>query len=332
MNIEKYKSIKITPLLDTLKLIDIDDEEYFKLDYISNSKLKYINPEQEGTPAKYFGGMPKLYSDSLYFGSAVHELLLQPNEFTLDLEADRPTGKAGFMADLLYPIYEKYKKVSNTDIIEASKKIGYYENGLSITRINSLLEKCEPYWKDRSKSNCNIFLGSKAQSMIIRCISSFNSNKEIQELIHPEGIIQTPLSLNEQTIIMSFKIEMDGVEPFNLTIKAKLDNFTIDLDSNRVVLNDLKTTGHTITDFKYSFENYHYARQMGLYGYLIVQYANKMYNQNFSLTGNMLLVSTIPEYEAGVYKVKSKDFLRGFEEFKALLKLVAYYTVYKNEI
>ena len=46
----------------------------------------------------------------------------------------------------------------------------------------------------------------------------------------------------------------------------------------------------------------------------------------------MLLVSTVPDYKSGVFKVKGTDFLKGFAEFKALLKLVAYYTVHKDEI
>lgn len=332
MNIEEVKKIKIIPLLDTLELLDIDDDTYFALPHISNSRLKYINPEQGGSPEAYFNGLQPIYSDSLYFGSAVHGLLLQPNEFTLDMKADRPTSKAGFMADELFKIYDKKGLVKTEDIINASEKIDYYSNSLTSNRIQTLRDKCEQYWLDRKKSTNNVFIGNKAKEVLLKCMDSFNANKEIQNLVHPEGIISDPISLNEQAIIMSFRIEMENVEPFELVIKAKLDNFTIDLDLNAVVLNDLKTTGHVIDDFKYSFEKYHYARQMGLYGYLLLQYAQKKYNRNFTLSGNMLLVSTIPQYNAGVFKVRNKQMLQGFEEFKALLKLVAYYTVHDDEI
>lgn len=332
MNIEEFKTIKIIPLLDTLELSDISDDIYFKLDYISNSKLKYINPEQGGSPAKYFKGMDSLYSNSIVFGSAVHGLVLQPNEFSLSMNVDRPTSKAGFMADDLFIKYKERGFIRDEDIIESSKKIGYYENSLTPNRISALLEKCEEYWKGKLESKDNLFLDAKTREAVITCVNSLNSNKEIQKLLHPEGIISDPISLNEQTIIMSFRIEIPNYDPFNLTVKAKLDNFTIDLDSNSLVLNDLKTTGHLINEFSNSYETFHYARQMGLYGYLIMQYAQKEYNQNFKLSGNMLLVSTVPDYKSGVFKVKGTDFLKGFAEFKALLKLVAYYTVHKDEI
>lgn len=100
--------IKLNPLVETLKVLDITDEEYFGngyRDYISNSRLKYINPEQGGSPEQYFEGLKTAYSDSLVFGSAVHELVLQPNEFTLVDSVDRPTAKAGFMADELYSVF-----------------------------------------------------------------------------------------------------------------------------------------------------------------------------------------------------------------------------------
>ena len=53
----KLQDIKLTPLLDTLYLEDISDEEYFSKkfsNYISNSRLSLINPEQEDTPDKFF--------------------------------------------------------------------------------------------------------------------------------------------------------------------------------------------------------------------------------------------------------------------------------------
>lgn len=42
-----------------------------------------------------------------------------------------------------------------------------------------------------------------------------------------------------------------------------------------------------------------------------------------SLTANMLLVSTIPDFRAGVFKVSKSQIKRGFKEFSELLKRVA---------
>ena len=64
--------IKITPLLDTLRLEKISDAVYFSerySGYVSNSRLGLLNPRQEGTPEKFFAGFkPVGYAPALEMG------------------------------------------------------------------------------------------------------------------------------------------------------------------------------------------------------------------------------------------------------------------------
>ena len=59
---------------------------------------------------------------------------------------------------------------------------------------------------------------------------------------------------------MDVEANVDGMTTI-LKLKAKLDSFTIDVARNRIILNDLKTTGHLVRDFGNSFKFYHYSRQ-----------------------------------------------------------------------
>ena len=84
--------IKFEPLIETLTVGKISDQEYFSKkysDFISNSRLGYINPNQDGSPDKFFTSMKPIYSDSLLLGSAVHSQYLQPELFEL-VEASHP--------------------------------------------------------------------------------------------------------------------------------------------------------------------------------------------------------------------------------------------------
>ena len=54
--------------------------------------------------------------------------------------------------------------------------------------------------------------------------------------------------------------------------------------------------------------------------------------EDCTIKSNCLVVSTIPDYYTKVYEVTKKDFIKGWEEFKNLLRLVAQYvsTDYKD--
>ena len=330
--------------MDTLYLQKISDEVYFSekySNYISNSRLGLINPEQDNDPKAFFEGLSKhsKYSDALIFGSAVHELVLQPDLFYLCFDVDRPTSKAGFMADELY---NQFKGEDPTDeaIIAASDKIDYYKGKMNDKRISELRDKCKDYWKTRaeyektlSNSNTPIYLDPKSRERVTNCVRALDKNKRIQKLLHPEGIIEKPISENEQAILLDVQVEMPGVKPFILKLKAKLDNYTIDKETNTIVVNDVKTIGKILSYFEENFEKFHYYRELAIYCWLLSLCAKKYYGiEDCTIKSNCLVVSTIPDFYTKVYEVTKKDFARGFSEFTYLLKLVAYHvaTKYKD--
>lgn len=337
-----HRNVKLIPLFDTIQLIEMSDEEYFSekwAGYISNSTLALINPDQDGSPQIYKEGLSKhpKYSDSLVFGSAVHELVLQPKEFAVVNNVDRPTAKMGAMADELYKTFLSNKGVvSDKDIIAASDKIDYYKGKMDSIKIENVKDKCINYWWDRrdweSEHNNSgiepIYLDPKSREKLQLCLASVEANKEVQDLLHPKGVFEEPISMNEAALFMDVKAEHEGKETI-LKLKGKLDNFTIDIETNEVVLNDLKTTGHWLIDFGDSFKKYHYNRQMAMYAWMLRSYVQKQYNiKPSSLMVNMLLVCTVPDYRAGVFRVTNGEIRKGFLEFKDLLQRVAYCELY----
>lgn len=337
-----HRNVKLIPLLDTIQPIEMSDEEYFSdkwAGYISNSKLALINPDQDGSPQIYKEGLSKhpKYSDSLVFGSAVHELVLQPKEFAVVNNVDRPTAKMGAMADELYKTFLSNKGVvSDKDIIAASDKIDYYKGKMDSIKIENVKDKCINYWWDRrdwetEHNNLGtepIYLDPKSREKLQLCLASVEANKEVQDLLHPKGVFEEPISMNEAALFMDVKAEHEGKETI-LKLKGKLDNFTIDTETNEVVLNDLKTTGHWLIDFGDSFKKYHYNRQMAMYAWMLRSYVEKQYNiKPSSLMANMLLVCTVPDYRAGVFRVTNGEIRKGFLEFKDLLQRVAYCELY----
>ena len=316
--------IIVKPNIDSLEILNISDEQYFTeySDYISNSRLSLINPDQGGSVEKYLA-REKLNSPSLLLGSAVHAEVLQPGEFNIVGGIHRPTAKLGLMADELAKYYPG--DITDEIIIKASDKIDYYKGKMNPQRITDVREKCSNYWafrKDITGDN-NIFLDDASYIKYKGCVKSVNDNADIQRLLHPEGLFEELSINNEVAFIIHFDVvNTETGELIDLPFKAKLDNFSF--CDGEVVLNDLKTTGHLLQDFPGSFEKYHYYRQMAVYAWLLKLASNRYMNEPItSFTANMLVVSTVPEYNSQVFRVKRSDIIKGFEEFKSLLHRVA---------
>lgn len=333
-----FNEIKLEVVPNSVKILNISDEEYFGPNwrgYISNSKLSLLNPEQGGSPQKYKEGLGKhmKYSDSMTFGSAVHQMVLQPDEFTLAPKLHKPTAKLGLMADELY---RKHPNVSEIDILNASSKVDYYKDKMNDVKVANVLEKCTPYWQLRTSydeqvtgSKIPIYLDDKSLDKLYECLRSVDSNRQIQELLYPTDIFGNiiPNEAEAAIFIDLMAIFPDGHEVL-LQFKGKIDHFAID-DVNEVIyLNDLKTTGHYTTRFWESFYKYHYYRQMAMYGFMLKEYAKLGSIENPTFSANMLLISTVPQYKSDVYRVTASQIRRGMIEFTSLVKQVAYYERY----
>lgn len=105
----KFSDFEIIPIMKSVRKEEISDEIYFSNKYsryISNSRLKYINPAEEGSP-QLFKTPPRLSTTSLVNGSAVHECLLQPAEFELAPKLGKPTAKLGAVVEMVYDLRKK---------------------------------------------------------------------------------------------------------------------------------------------------------------------------------------------------------------------------------
>ena len=335
----QLSEIKLTPLLDTLQLVKISDAEYFSPkygEYISNSRLGLLNPRQGGSPESFFIGFKdEGFISSLVIGSAVHELVLQNESFELAPALGKPTAKMGAMADELYPVWLKHP-IRTSDITEASNKINYYKGKLTHDRIKQVNEQCIPYWKARKKlvSNSNkelIYLDDKSRDTVYNCVEALTNNPQVQELLHPSGLIDAPISLNENALLLDVQAECPNGKTFIMHLKAKLDNFTIDLESDTVVVNDVKTIGKVVSEIDSNISKYHYSRELAMYLFLLRLYVIKEYGiENPTMKANYLVVSTVPQYYTKVRAMTKKECYEGLHEFRTLLRYAAYQIGYNG--
>lgn len=339
----KFSDFKIIPLLDSIKRLDIDDNTYFSSkyrNYVSNSSLKYINPDENGSP-DLFKNPPHFTTSSLNIGSSVHELLLQPDSFVLGPKLHKPTAKLGQVADYVYSHRKNDIPIEET-IREASQEIGYYINQIE-SKINNIIEKCSPYWNALDeprwvKENVEeIFLSDNDYDVVSGCMNSCFENEQIMNKLHPKDVFNDPISsYNETTFLIDFLITYKNKKCTILHFKMKADNYTIDVENKKIVLNDLKTTGHPVRWFmnqEYgSLVKYHYYRQLFLYNWILWLYCSREYGASkqagWQSECNFLVVQTIPDFSSRCYNLNKSWLLKGKTEAECLLKRVAAYQLF----
>jgi hypothetical protein len=324
--------VQLTPLLDTLRLQKISDEEYFSDNYkfyISNSRLGLINPEQDGSAEKFFKGFSSSFSQSFALGTAVHELVLQNDLFEVCYKVDKPTAKLGVLADLLYPFFLK-DKLTDDNICKCAKKADYYKGELSPNRIQEVHDKCTKYWEDRKVFESDykgtkeiIYLDPRSKEIVGNCVKALSENKKVQDLLHPQGVVNDIIYDTEQAILLDVLVDIEDSR-FVVRLKSKLDHYSIDTDMNIVTVNDVKTIGRIVSEITTNISKFHYNREIAMYSWLISLCAEKFYGLKEPIVkGNYLAVSTIPQYYTKVLPMNKKMYDEGWSEFVRLLKMVA---------
>lgn len=328
--------IEIIP--DSIQLLKMSDKEYFsKTDYLSNSKLGLLNPAQGGSLEAFEKGFQSKYSDSFELGSAVHCMLLQPDEFHLS-SLDKPTGKLGLF------INEIFKQRTNGKSIQEAIDIAkvdadYYVKSLSPKRVKTAMEKGLDYYIKRmhtSESEVGkelIYLSKPMREKFNHCMVSTRKDVKLMGKLNPDYLIEPNESFNEYAIFCSMQVTLDNGDTHIIKMKAKLDNFTLDHELGVLTLNDLKTTGKPAAYFmgnlvnmpdgevwmNGSFQKYHYYRQMAVYLWMLnaaIKYERKL---DYELKVNMLLIETIPEFSTRVCKVNGIHISKGLQQFKELI-------------
>lgn len=290
--------------------------------------MKLINPDQGGSPTIYKNGLQGEITTSLSIGSGVHELVLQPDDFELGPDLNKPTAKLGMVVDCITGFRNQGETIYNS-IVKACQKVHYYENKLDSKRITAIIAAGLEFYIKRKKYDENrvILLSSKERQTVETCVRNLTENYFIQRLLKPTDIFDDAIpSYNEDAFFVDFEGEYEGTKCL-LRLKMKADNWTIDTENKILTLNDLKTTSHYVGYFMDgSFVNFHYSRQFALYLDILLAYAKVKYDldETWDIRCNVIVVETTGENKCMTYRITSTMLEEGKKEYERLLKMVAY--------
>lgn len=354
---------------DTITRIpNVPDEEYFGEEYkqyVSNSILKYINPDEGGSPYIYANRINS-QSSSLELGSAVHKAVLEGDKYVL-AEVSKPSGKLVAIVEKAYTLYlENSARTYEKVMLEAMLELDYYGEARTATRADAAIEAGEEYFKflvATKNNNKYIVLSIEQRVKFLKAIDSIKGNKNITELLNPSSDVFNVLTFSEDVLTglahVSWQEDDEWGSQTNtgVPIKCKIDNWTIDFDNKVITLNDLKTSSYPIQDFmgKWvkqpqpitpesevlqevdaflpgSFQKWHYYRQMAMYVQMLVLYCKKEYKivdlESWTINVNMIVSETVPPFNAYTYKVTDAWLTVGSNELEELFGRIAWHRIY----
>lgn len=250
----KFSDFRIIPDIGSVHREAIDDGEYFGTKYsmfLSNSRLRWINPEEGGSP-QLFLNPPKLRLGALNLGTAIHASVLTPDEYYIAGKIGKPTAKLGLVIDEIAALLKsrKHKFETFDDLIkQAALNVDYYSN-----RIDSKIDFIKATWNEYSakvealkplaEGKPILTLSDSDWDTAQNCVKSLKENPAIMSKLHPTDVFGDPInSYCEDALFMDYVVVYQGKQCATLRFKLKIDNWTIDEENKIVTVNDLKTTG-----------------------------------------------------------------------------------------
>ena len=339
----KFSDFEIVPVSSSVRNVEMDDATYFSnkySKYISNSRLKWIDPEANGSP-QLFKSPPRIVTSSLETGSSVHEILLQPEEFELAPKFNKPTAKLGKVIEEVYKFRKQNLSIYQS-IRKACEKVEYYVNQID-KKILYIIQKGYVYYLSRyayekqNTSKTQIFLSDSDYETVSNCLQSCYDNRKLMNLLYPTTLFGDKIESHcEDAFFIDFVVTYKKRHCTTLQFKLKADNWTIDYDEKIVTLNDLKTTSTPVQWFmnpEYgSMAKYRYDRQMAAYSSVLWHYCIRHFGvckkQGWDLKANMLVVQTTPPYTSACFPVGRDLLKQGRIQFEQLMKRVAYYEIF----
>ncbi len=336
---------KIEIIPESIQFLKMTDEEYFSekyKHYVSNSKLGMLNPNEGGSLEKFKEGFKSEYSSSFELGSAIHAMILQPDLYEIS-NLRKPSAKLGIFVEKVFELRKQGYPIYGA-IEEASVQANYYAGKLTDKKLKNAIQKGLSFYLQRLKiketlDKTTLFLSEAMASQYESCFNGLVTNQSAMKVLKPSGLLQDPEVFNEFAIFCDIKVILDSGEEVIIPLKGKLDNVTVDLEEDKVALNDLKTSGKPVKFFmgnyvvnadtgekvwyNGSFQKYHYYRQLGTYLFLLQHALKQKYQKNFKYSANMVVGETIPNFNSKVFSIGNKMIKAGLDEFKKLITILA---------
>jgi len=247
-------------------------------------------------------------------GKVIHALLLDQDNFTRNfimLPGNLPTGNTRTVVDKVFSMVSDESLLDdNHDLIIATLvEINLHQSlKTDKQRIAKIVsEDTESYWD---------FLKNKGNKDIIDQVT-LDRCKENADILKNDDRIKALLRIGnvkkEVKVYNELPIER-GLPDYPFGLKGILDNIIVDDIEKMVYINDIKTTGKTISDFEESVEYWNYWLQAAVYAELI----KDMYPADYKLKFTFIVIDIYQQVYP--FEVSTETMTKWTEKFQEVLQ------------
>jgi hypothetical protein len=272
---------------------ELMQEFYAKKFYLSYSGLSKIMYSPSLFYRHYILQQREEKLDSyLIDGKVIHCLLLDDGSFDKQfmlMPASLPGDNTRKVVDKIYDIVKEAPGILanyTVEIVSVLKEINLHQSlKTDAQRIEKIVtEESKSYFEFLKIKGNKTLLDSETMQRCNDAVTAVRNNSTCSNLL--------ALVRHEMENIEVFnEVELfSDVEGFPFGAKGILDNVKVDYDAKTIHVNDLKTTGKTIVDFKETVEYFNYWAQAALYMRLVREAFKDLLTEEWTILFHFIVV------------------------------------------
>ena len=231
-------------------------------------------------------------------GKVIHNLLLDDGGFEKNfilLPSNLPTGNSRLVIDKVFEIHKNGGAADISilaqypqDILEILKQINLHQSlKTDEQRLAKIItEENISYFEFLKLKGSKDLIDSETLQRCNEAVDVLKNNSVITDLL---GTYRS--EMENSKIYNELELSLDSsilLRPFGL--KGIVDNIKVDYDGKTVYINDLKTTGKTISDFKETIEYYNYNLQAAIYHRLVQEKLKDIISTDWNIVFNFIVI------------------------------------------
>lgn len=279
---------------------ELEQEFYSKPFFMSYSALNKLLYSPKMFYSHYILQQREERTDAhLVDGKVIHCLLLNDGSFDENfvlLPSTLPTGNSRLVIDRIHNIVKAMDPQPasdlaltdmNKEILEILKEINLHQSlKTDDQRLSKIItEETISYFQFLKSKGSRDLIDSETLKRCNEAVDLLKADSKVCELL---GLYRTEM----ENIDMFNEIEMSsdkiGIE--NIGLKGIADSIQINYDKKVIYINDLKTTGKTITEFPETIEFYNYNIQAAIYNRLVREVYKDIITPEWKVIFNFIVI------------------------------------------